>query len=205
MIGISKIIEFVKIKYAYFQNPKSGLSYIRQPDLSFKKFSGHTRLTATGRSNRRGVWMLTIGEHLGKIFLYLPQCLESGRGRCIFIFPWDWGSAELENHNNLGRSCGLIQESSFRENIFYPKYLIWLCEQSKSYHISSCVVRITVNKSNSSFWKWHSWLSFVIWACLSYQPSTSEVMWNCSIFSNITWYWLILANFLCLLFNINHE
>ena len=85
MIRISKIIDFVKIKHAYFQNPKSGLSYIRQPHLSFEKFSGHTRLTATGRSNRRGVWMLTIGEHLGKIFLFLPRALSQA-GVDVFLF-----------------------------------------------------------------------------------------------------------------------
>ena len=56
-----------------------------QPDLSFKKFSGYTRLTATGRSNRRGVWMLTIGEHLGKIFLYVPHALSQA-GVDVFLF-----------------------------------------------------------------------------------------------------------------------
>ena len=31
--------------------------------------------------------MLTIGEHLGEMFLYLPPCLESVRGGFILISP----------------------------------------------------------------------------------------------------------------------
>ena len=82
----------------------------------------------------------------GDISIFTPG-LDSGVG--VFIFS-PGIEAVLKIIITSVEAGGEIQGFSFRENIFYPKHLIWLCNKSKSYHIS-CVVKITVNKSNSSF------------------------------------------------------